>query len=117
MKKIVLTTIALLAFSAQSYALNKESIDGKDALAIVKTMEALNIKGQAEGSDDTGYVRIRSYSLLGMECVTGWSAYGGYGSELEGSCHFDRVKSDEDLKKIKSILKAGGLATSNKIFK
>lgn len=117
MKKIVLAAMTLLAFSSQGYALNKESINGKDALEIVKTMENLNIKGQPEGSDDSGYVRIRSYNLLGMECVTGWSAYGGYGSELEGSCHFNRVQSNDDLKKIKSILKAGGLATSNKIFK
>lgn len=117
MKKIVLCAMASLIFSTQGFALNKASISGDDALEIVKTMEALNIEGQREGSDDSGYVRIRSYKLLGMECVTGWSAYGGYGSKLEGSCHFDRVQSKEDLKKIRTILQAGGLADSNKIFK
>lgn len=117
MKKIVLAAMALITFASQSYALNKESIYDQDALEIVKVLESLNIKGEPRGSDDTGYVRIQAYNLMGMECITGWSAYGGYGSELEGGCHFDRVKSNEDLKKIKSVLKAGGLATSNKIFK
>lgn len=109
--------LALFVVSVEAMAINKASIYGADALQIVEVLESIGLTGTPGGSDDQGYVRIKTYDHVGMECVTAWSAYGGYGSKLEGACHFDKVKSLKDFSRIKSNLKRNGLSLENQIFK
>ena len=114
-RSIVCLAVTLLSLNA--FALTKKSIYGKDALEIVEAISKLNVKAIPRGNSDSGYVQIKLYKFLDMECETALSNYGGHGSKLVSGCHFDKVASKAKLNEIRSILKTIGLSPSNEIFK
>ena len=116
MKTLIFSVLGI-SVSLSAFATPKESIYGADALQIVAALQGLNVQGMREGSSDEGLVNLKSYSFLGMTCITGNSHYGGYGSKLEGACHFDDVRSQDELAKIRKILATAGLDKKNSLFK